>query len=171
MPSDRCRYTLAHELGHLVMHRLPSQHDMEDEANRFAGEFLMPARDVVPQLSKLSLQRLATLKPYWKVSMGALLQHAYRLGQVTERHHRFLRAELTRLGYHRREPVELDVLEERPALFSDLIQLHLERLGYGIEELSKLFGLFVQEFIDIYSQYIPSYSILRLHQSPETYLS
>lgn len=168
MPSDRCRYTLAHELGHLVMHRLPSQHDMEEEANRFAGEFLMPARDVMPQLTKLTIQHLATLKPYWKVSMGSLLQQAYRLGQVTERHYRFLRAELTRLGYHRREPPELDVPEERPTLLSELLQLHIERLGYGIEELSRLLGLFTKEFIDTYSQYMPSYSTLRLLHSPNT---
>jgi Zn-dependent peptidase ImmA (M78 family) len=169
MPCDRYRYTLAHELGHLVMHRLPSQDDMEEEANRFAGELLMPARDILSQLPKLSIQRLATLKPYWKVSMGALLEHAYRLGQVTERHHRFIRAELTRLGYHRREPTELDIPQEQPTLFSELLQYHLQQLSYSIEELSKLLRLLTNEFIDTYTQYISPHPTLRL--IPKTFSS
>jgi Zn-dependent peptidase ImmA (M78 family) len=162
MPSDRCRYTLAHELGHLVMHRLPSQHDMEEEANRFASEFLMPSREILPQLYNLSLERIATLKRYWKVSMGAILQHALRLEQVTERKHKSLRIELTTRGYHRREPPELDPPIEQPTLLSELLHLHTERLGFSIGDLGKLLNLFIDEFIDIYAKYIPGYPTLRM---------
>jgi Zn-dependent peptidase ImmA (M78 family)/transcriptional regulator with XRE-family HTH domain len=162
MPSDRYRYTLAHELGHLVMHRLPSQHDMEEEANRFAGEFLMPAREILPQLHNISLERLATLKRYWKVTMGAILQHALRLEQVTERKYKSLRIELTTRGYHRREPPELDPPIEQPILLSELLALHIERLGFSIDDLGKLFHLFMDEFMDIYAKYIPGYPTLRM---------
>jgi len=48
-PGDRQRFTLAHELGHLVMHSVPSP-SMEDEANAFASAFLMPGRDIRPYL-------------------------------------------------------------------------------------------------------------------------
>ena len=48
--ADRMRFSLAHELGHLVMHRLPRQ-NMEDEANSFAGAFLAPANDIRPYFS------------------------------------------------------------------------------------------------------------------------
>src|ERR1700730_1023199 len=44
IPADRCRYTLAHEIGHIVMHQVPTP-DMEGEADRFAEEFLMPEKD------------------------------------------------------------------------------------------------------------------------------
>ncbi len=40
-PADRLRFTLAHELGHLVMHKFPSP-TMEKEANEFASALLMP---------------------------------------------------------------------------------------------------------------------------------
>ena len=53
-PADRLRFSLAHELGHLVMHRYPTT-NMEDEADAFASELLMPAADIGPHLSGLTL--------------------------------------------------------------------------------------------------------------------
>ncbi|MGE4340472.1 MAG: helix-turn-helix domain-containing protein [Pigmentiphaga sp.] len=41
-PADRMRHSLAHELGHLIMHSIPSD-EMEDEADSFAGELLAPS--------------------------------------------------------------------------------------------------------------------------------
>ncbi|MFX5225882.1 ImmA/IrrE family metallo-endopeptidase, partial [Acinetobacter baumannii] len=80
MPSDRQRFTLAHELGHAIMHKLPSE-NMEDEANRFASALLMPSKDIRPYLTgKITLEKLATLKLVWKVSMNALLKTAEREG-------------------------------------------------------------------------------------------
>ena len=60
MPPDRWRWTLAHELGHIVMHtELDSSEDMipkegEDQANGFAGEFLAPGHELAPQPSGTS---------------------------------------------------------------------------------------------------------------------
>ena len=50
-PADRVRLSLAHALGHLVMHRneLPYK-EMEHEANRFAAAFLMPEHDIIDDL-------------------------------------------------------------------------------------------------------------------------
>ena len=53
MPSDRIRFSLAHELGHIIMHLddiIPDNRDEEDEANTFASEFLMPSNDIKPLL-------------------------------------------------------------------------------------------------------------------------
>lgn len=44
-PAERQRFTLAHELGHMVMHLIPHP-DQEKQANSFAAELLMPARDI-----------------------------------------------------------------------------------------------------------------------------
>src|SRR5260221_981444 len=67
-PADRMRFTLAHEIGHLVMHRFPNP-DMERQANDFASALLMPAADIKPALSgRLDLRRLAACKTDWRVS-------------------------------------------------------------------------------------------------------
>jgi Zn-dependent peptidase ImmA (M78 family) len=69
-PSDRLRHTLAHELGHMILHTITvkSDEEMEDEADAFAGAFLLPADEIRPQLRRFDLRQLADLKLYWKVS-------------------------------------------------------------------------------------------------------
>jgi Zn-dependent peptidase ImmA (M78 family)/transcriptional regulator with XRE-family HTH domain len=158
MPADRDRYTLAHELGHIIMHRLPTE-NMEEEANRFAGEFLMPKQELSSQLYKLSLERLATLKRHWKVSMAAILEQARNLGAVSERKYRSLRVELSQAGYILQEPSELEPPEEKPSLLHELINLYLHQLHYSIDELSHFLRLFKHEFLSLY---IPSHQHLRV---------
>jgi Zn-dependent peptidase ImmA (M78 family)/DNA-binding XRE family transcriptional regulator len=136
-PMDRLRFTLAHELGHLVMHALPTP-TMEKEANRFAAEFLMPSADIVHQLTRVTLPLLATLKAVWRVSMAALLERARNLQTITQRQYIRLRSELSRCGYLRREPAEIDVSEEHPALLKAIVAFHVEQLGYGPRELAKV---------------------------------
>jgi Zn-dependent peptidase ImmA (M78 family) len=56
------------------MHRFPSE-GMETEANRLAGALLVPRTDIHNELiaRRIDLQRLAQLKPIWKVAMQSLL--------------------------------------------------------------------------------------------------
>ena len=53
--GEHGRFDAAHELGHLVLHRHggPSGRRAEDEANRFASSFLMPAADVIARLPRI----------------------------------------------------------------------------------------------------------------------
>ncbi|NED56599.1 ImmA/IrrE family metallo-endopeptidase, partial [Micromonospora aurantiaca] len=48
----RNRFDAAHELGHLVMHAdaEPGEKVVEDQAHRFAAEFLMPEQDIATEL-------------------------------------------------------------------------------------------------------------------------
>jgi Zn-dependent peptidase ImmA (M78 family)/DNA-binding XRE family transcriptional regulator len=148
LPGERVRYTLAHELGHIVMHSVPTD-NMEEEADRFAAEFLMPAADIGPDLNLASLPRLAQLKAYWKVSIAALIVRAKDLGAITPRQYRTLFEQLSRLGYRRAEPVPIPV--EQPALLKELIEVHRSTFGYTVPELSLLLGL--QEH-EVRSQYL-----------------
>ena len=90
MPPDKERWSCAHELGHLVMHR-DARPEMEKEANIFASEFLTPAAEIKPELEGLSsLSRLLTMKPFWRVSMAALLYRAHQLGCINDSRYRYL---------------------------------------------------------------------------------
>lgn len=71
------------------MHDVPNA-EMENEANRFAGELLMPEREIAPQLDRITLDRLAAMKPYWRVSMAALLVRATELKKVSQKTAQFL---------------------------------------------------------------------------------
>lgn len=138
MPTDRCRFSLAHELGHLVMHSIVPSASMEEEADRFAAEFLMPARDIAPQLTKFTIARAAQLKPYWKVSMGALLVRAKTLNKISPSQSQRLWMTMSAAGYRTREPRELDLPAERPSVHRELVEFHLRDLGYSLPELCKL---------------------------------
>jgi Zn-dependent peptidase ImmA (M78 family)/plasmid maintenance system antidote protein VapI len=149
VPGDRLRYSLAHELGHILMHESHSD-EMEKEADRFAAELLMPARDICPQLEPVTLPRLATLKPYWKVSMAALLKRASDLGRLTQRQTRYFWMQMGQLGYRKREPVELDIPIEQPTSLEELIRTHREDLGYSMADLSALLTAHEGEIRSLY---------------------
>jgi Zn-dependent peptidase ImmA (M78 family)/DNA-binding XRE family transcriptional regulator len=149
MPWDRIRFSLAHEIGHLVMHQSANP-NQEQEANLFASALLMPAQDVRIDLADITLQRAAELKSYWKVSMQALIHRAYSLGEITESQYRRLFTQLSKMGYRLKEPYAIPA--EEPSLLKDLIDVHLHQHNYTIPEMSRLLYLCQDEFL---SEYLP----------------
>lgn len=139
IPGDRLRFTLAHELGHLVMHHRVAgmaSPAIEAEADEFASEFLMPAREIKGQLSRLNLEKLASLKMHWKVAMQALMYRARSLGQITQNQYKYLCVQMSRLGYRKNEPVTIPT--EQPTLLLEILEAHSSSLGYSREELQSL---------------------------------
>lgn len=117
-PGDRQRFTLAHELGHAVMHRHPVE-GQEQEADRFASELLLPASSSRNELESLDMPMLAALKSRWGVSMAALIRRARDLGCIGDYRYKELNIELSRAGWRTREPVDVPV--ERPSLLVEAI--------------------------------------------------
>ena len=136
-PADRVRLTLAHELGHLIMHRTVEP-DSEAEATLFAAEFLMPAKDIRHDLRDVTLPLLARLKPYWRVSMAALAVRAHELDTISDRQYRRIMMRLQQLGYRKREPIEIE--PEMPTVFQSLIELHMNELDYSSADLARFLG-------------------------------
>lgn len=135
--ADRERHTLAHELGHIIMHSDVRPH-MEQEADRFAGAFLTPAEDIKRDLLQPSIHSLAGLKPKWRVSMQSLLVRAKQLGTINEAQATYLWRQLSAAGYRLREPAELDFPKEEPTLLQELLELHVEELGYSLRDLADM---------------------------------
>jgi Zn-dependent peptidase ImmA (M78 family)/DNA-binding XRE family transcriptional regulator len=149
-PADRLRHTLAHELGHMILHTITvkSDEEMEDEADAFAGAFLLPADEIRPQLRRFDLRQLANLKRYWKVSMAALAVRADRLMLITPYQSKMFWIEMGNLGYRKREPNEPP--KEHPKLLRQMIAFHLKKLGYTVSEMAKLLHLRAVEFEEMY---------------------
>ncbi|MDR6508049.1 ImmA/IrrE family metallo-endopeptidase [Arthrobacter oryzae] len=131
-PADRQRFTLAHELGHAVMHEIPTE-NQETEADRFASEFLMPASSIRTELSDVSIPRLAKLKTKWGVSMAALLRRARDLGQISESKYKQMNIEFSKAGYRKSEPVQIPA--EAPALIHRAIERRLNQ-GERIKDIA-----------------------------------
>ena len=149
-PSDRVRHTLAHELGHMILHTTELADDgvLEDEADAFAGAFLLPADEVRPQLRRFDLRNLANMKGYWKVSMAALAVRADRLQLITPYQRKKFWMEMSRLGYRKREPNEPP--REMPTLLRRMVSFHQRQLGYSTREMAKLLDLLEPDFEEMY---------------------
>lgn len=149
LAADRERLTLAHEIGHIVMHSAPSPM-MEDEAFEFAGEFLTPATEIKPYLAGLTLPRLAALKPMWRVSMAALITRATRLDVLAPRQARYLWMQMSKAGYKEREPAELDFPREEPRTLKEVFEIHRSGLAYSMADLGRLLAIHPHEIELIY---------------------
>lgn len=165
LSSDRQRFTVAHELGHLVMHVMPGI-DQEKEANVFAAEFLAPAEEIKPQLDGLrpsDFPRLVELKAQWGLSIAALIQRAKDLGCITDKQFRDFRIKLSKMGWTTREPVHLP--DERPQTLSTVLQVHRRDHHYTVDELATIAKMTPQALCKYYpaaADELPAPTKLRL---------
>ncbi|OBJ92029.1 DNA-binding protein [Mycobacterium gordonae] len=74
---ERTRWTAAHEMGHLLLHRFGDVSDeQEREASRFASELLAPAEALAREVPRVpTLNDLVEVKAKWRISLGALIVH------------------------------------------------------------------------------------------------
>ena len=150
-PADRTRYSIAHELGHLVMHRFPSP-EMEREANEFASSLLMPAPDILPyfRARRIDLALLAAMKPQWKVAMQALLMRATSLECLSKNQAQYLWKQISARRLRLREPPELDFPKEEPTVMRSIVRMHIDAMDYSFCELAKLLHIRESELLAMY---------------------
>lgn len=129
--AARSRFDAAHELGHLVMHHdvEPGHHVVEQQANRFAAAFLLPANAIGRELPRrMSWPAFFALKERWRVSLQALLYRARTLGVLSPDAYRRAQIYLSRQGWRDNEPVQIGPPEE-PALVERALALMRSELG------------------------------------------
>lgn len=116
VPSDRVRYNLLHELGHLLIgdQSIPEK-DEEKYAHRFAAAFLAPEEVVYRELGRrrrnLLLDELSILKRKYGFSMQAWIRRASDLGIISKTHYQALFREFSRRGWRKKEPVSYEGYE------------------------------------------------------------
>ncbi len=147
-PGDRLRFSLAHEIGHLTMHARPAATALQErEADQFASELLMPARDIRDELGGgLDLDRLLLLKRRWGVSMAALARRAQTLAVISGWQYRNVMIEMSTLGYRTKEPGA--IAHETPRTLHDAARHLADRFSVG--EAAAAAGLLSEEFIALY---------------------
>jgi Zn-dependent peptidase ImmA (M78 family) len=138
-PTDRIRWTLAHEVGHLVLHREDATDDMEHEADAFAAEFLMPEVLIRSELTNLTLGKAVDLKREWGVSVAALIQRAHQLGVLSGPRRASLFKQLSARGWRVREPASDEITPEKAELLAQ-INTHLRSRGLDDTEVAELAG-------------------------------
>lgn len=136
VPGDRFRFSLAHELGHMVMHSLPDDDDkMEKEAHRFASAFLMPRKEIRPYLVNTKLANLGKVKSYWRVSIKALIVAAHDLKLTTDHQYKSLNIQYNKV-FRGREPIEVPL--ETASAIERMVDYHTDILEFSLEDLAEL---------------------------------
>lgn len=136
--GDRLRHTIAHELGHLVLHRqLPpvtadGRRQVENRASSFASAFLVPAKPLRAAVAgrPVTLDALRTLKAGWGVSIASLIMRTAEVGLIDERRKISLFKQLSARGWRRSEPVPVAV--EEPVLLRRM----LDRVSTGDPDIT-----------------------------------
>jgi len=145
-PGDAERLTIAHELGHIVMHAIISK-SAEDEAWRFAAEFMMPKADISFELRKArKVADFADLKRKWKISMLALMRRSHELNFIVDTHYRYLMQAMAR--YRIEEPVLTP--QEIPSLFDELIAQYKNEYDYSDDEIAQVLTIYKEMYQDLY---------------------
>lgn len=152
--GERERATLAHELGHLVLHYvfLGDLSAVEAQAGQFGGEFLFPEADARQEASgTLTLTRLAELKQRWGLSMQYILKRLEDLEIISPQQKSYWRGKMYRQGWlgegnEDREPVRLPA--DTPGLLRQMIEK-----AYGappdVKRIAKDFGMPARILADV----------------------
>ena len=131
----RSRFDIAHELGHILLHKYISKDDIENkvklnqiekEADEFAGAFLLPAESFSREIFSSSLDNLVRLKERWKVSVGCMINRCSNLGLFTDNQVSYLKKQMTYKNYWRREPLDDTIQCEIPYLYKQIVELLFE---------------------------------------------
>jgi Zn-dependent peptidase ImmA (M78 family)/DNA-binding XRE family transcriptional regulator len=149
-PGDRQRFTLAHELGHLVLHgRLAPGVEEEAAANRFAGAFLAPEDEVRKELGEkrvwLEPRELEVLKKAYGLSMQGWMHRAKDLGILPDVHYIEMRKFFSSRGWNKTEPGE-QYAPERPQLFDQLVYRALSQDLISESKAAELLRMPLTEF-------------------------
>lgn len=124
-PGDRQRFTLAHELAHLLLAgRLGEEVDEEKACDRFAGAFLVPREAVVQELGEgrryLEPRELYHLKHEYGLAMRAWVIRALQCGVITRVAYEMLMRRFSAERWVTNEPGE-PYPTEMPVLFEQLV--------------------------------------------------
>jgi len=147
--GERQRFTLAHELGHLVL-ETPSGAKGEKLAHWFAGAFLMPDeilwREVGKHRDSLSIGELVELKMLFKVSIQAITYRLKDLAIISEPLFKRLFDEFERRGWRKSPFAEPGAIErEKPERFTRLCYRAVSEGAVSEAKAAELLGITVRD--------------------------
>lgn len=132
----RIRFDIAHELGHLLMHadyyseedlkNIAIHEKLENEADRFAGAFLLPNKSFAKDVFSSSIDHFIQLKAKWKASIGCMIFRCNTLGILSSNQIKYLKDQMTIRMYWRKEPLDKEMTVEKPFAHKQAIILLLD---------------------------------------------
>jgi Zn-dependent peptidase ImmA (M78 family)/DNA-binding XRE family transcriptional regulator len=141
----RNRFSLAHELGHAVLHwdrfDAPAGADAEREAHQFASALLMPRHDIASELAAASptLGEFVRVAERWGVSAQALIMRAEALELISPHKKRRVFQQLNARGLSRAALTTVE--DESPRIPIEALQMQRTENSYSDQELAEVIGM------------------------------
>lgn len=121
--GERQRFTIAHELGHLVLNIKDENLSEEKMCNTFASNLLMPKEAVINEFgisrNNISFYELRAFKSEYKVSMAAIVYRLKELNIISEYLFKKINISLSSKGYKKHEPDPIE--PEKSCQFKRLV--------------------------------------------------
>jgi Zn-dependent peptidase ImmA (M78 family) len=138
--GDMFRFTLVHEIAHLIYHAKIGEHT-ESQANRLAGAVLFPLADFDAAMTERpQLRDFVALKSSWGMSVSAIVYRAHELEYIDDRRYRALQIQMAK--WRRNEPGSFQPVHG--ALLGRLVEVNggvgrvAEELGVSHRHLAEL---------------------------------
>lgn len=174
----RQRFSIAHELGHIILHRYIEESDndneskeLESQANRFASAFLMPENSFRNSVTTLTLNGALLMKQYWKTSIAAIVRRMNDLGMISEAKYTNMNIDISRKGWNKNEPLDSEASPETPYYMEKAFGFLLSNSMTTADAIRKYCGFNdneITEYIgneDSFFQTIPNTSFLKISKS------
>lgn len=144
----RQRFTIAHELGHLVLNIKNEQLDEEKMCNKFAGALLMPKNAVIKEFGNsrfnISYYELTAFKREYKVSMAAIVYRLKELNIISEYLFRKINISFSSNGFKKKEPIQIE--PEESYQFNKLVhKLEVDNI-ISLNRACELLGISIDEY-------------------------
>lgn len=157
----RLRFDLAHECGHLIMHRGVETGDKvtEDQANRFASAFLLPRSAFIHEFPRgrlLNWSAIYNLKLRWKVSASAIIRRAYDLRIISADQYRAGYIHLSKTGQKKSERYDDEIPFEEPEILPSALNALENAYPGAARRLAVETGLEADIFLKISGLDLPS---------------
>ena len=154
----RLRFTLAHELGHLLLHANYINEEeiqtkvifdkIEKEADLCAAALLLPATTFSNDIYSTSIDHFINLKKKWKASIGSMIYRCQDLDLLTENQIKYLKDQMSYNHYWKSEPLDNIIPLEQPfahkQAFDLILDNHIvtetdvvEEIGCGASEIEE----------------------------------
>jgi Zn-dependent peptidase ImmA (M78 family)/DNA-binding XRE family transcriptional regulator len=151
----RHRLTLAHELGHAVLHHwdafnVPDERSREAQAYRFALALMVPAEDFTLDIAhtRRRWDDFLRLRDKWGISAAALARRAHDLKLLDASAYRSLNIERRSRGHWKQEPGEEAALEQ-PSIFPEAVAVLRDQAGWADTRFADVAGLPFQRLADL----------------------
>lgn len=163
----RRNFSLAHELGHIILHKDVNFDEMtneekrekENEADKFASCFLLPCESFQNDLRNINpckIKDYIPLKEKWCVSIGAMILRAREICNINNVWFQRLIKAYSYYHYRTNEPLDDQLPMKKPSLFTQALEILLENKIFTPNTLidkfeEKGYPLYLKDFTDFFS--------------------